>query len=290
VEQYQHELKSLFQQRIDYIGPDNCSQSWIPASRIISLNESESLMELFSPVFIEIKQMDFAFSKFDFSFFLASEAAVKNYSSFTYVFYPYQFTNAGQRDLCGQGYFTSKHVASNSYSVSGSFAEVLQGDSAAAQAQTITDPVRWLSELDNDDITLIRDSFSNLTIDATRSVFAGTWNNLVVDPASYLKDLLGSASINPGFNASGIARQMGFVSRIISRCRELGASKDLFNVVMGGFDTHGSFTAFGNNMRQIDSALAEFEAEMRRQGVWDKVTVVVASDFARTLTRQWTRN
>ena len=57
----------------------------------------------------------------------------------------------------------------------------------------------------------------------------------------------------------------------------------MFNVVLGGFDTHNSFDQFGRNMKMLDNSLQVFVNDLKRQNIWDKVTIVVTSEFARTL-------
>jgi uncharacterized protein (DUF1501 family) len=70
---------------------------------------------------------------------------------------------------------------------------------------------------------------------------------------------------------------------VIASRSKLNSTVDVFDMRMGAFDTHGSFTEFGNNMQILDSAIEAFVKEMKIQGVWENVVLVVASEFGRTL-------
>ena len=60
--------------------------------------------------------------------------------------------------------------------------------------------------------------------------------------------------------------------------------RDIFAVDLGGFDTHSNAKSdLTELLGQMDTAFTSFVAEMKLQGVWDKVTVVVISEFGRTL-------
>ena len=54
---------------------------------------------------------------------------------------------------------------------------------------------------------------------------------------------------------------------------------------LGGWDTHtNQLDAMQTNPATLNGALGSFATEMRRQGVWDSVTVQVASEFGRSMT------
>jgi uncharacterized protein (DUF1501 family) len=62
------------------------------------------------------------------------------------------------------------------------------------------------------------------------------------------------------------------------------ASRQIFFVGTGGFDTHSSQAAdLPGLLTQIDDALAAFNAAMTELGVSQSVTTFTASDFGRTL-------
>ena len=53
----------------------------------------------------------------------------------------------------------------------------------------------------------------------------------------------------------------------------------------GGFDSHSDLDeTLDERLPLMDHALDAFATEMKAQGIWDKVTVVVCSEFGRTIT------
>jgi cullin-associated NEDD8-dissociated protein 1 len=186
-------------------------------------------------------------------------------------------------------YFSSRRQSVASYSVTGSFSPVLEGAIGASESQVIVDPRFGIATLDKDDLNIrLKQNVLNLTKNTGPSIFGDTWNQLLyngVEKSSYLDNILDSATIPTSFAGIGssIANQVQYVAKIISKRSTLKTTVDLFNVEMGGFDTHFSFSAFGDNMGKLDATLRAFVTEMKRQGIWKQVTIVVASDFARTL-------
>jgi len=181
---------------------------------------------------------------------------------------------------------TRRGVSASSYSVNGGFSRALEGDAGVSATQQIINPSSGIRTFDDSNLTAISAYLKELTRNVTNSMMSDTWNNLVqnsIDDSESLKSTLRSAAINGTYNYSSIASQFGYVARIVASRERLNASRHLFHVELGGFDTHGSFTAFGNLLKMLDTAMSEFVAEMKSQGVWDKMTIVVASDFARTL-------
>jgi uncharacterized protein (DUF1501 family) len=74
-------------------------------------------------------------------------------------------------------------------------------------------------------------------------------------------------------------------ARIIKTRGSRQAERDLFYINYNGFDMHNEvLEAIGKRWEEMDTAISGFVAEMKRQGVWDKVAIVSSSDFARTLT------
>ena len=64
-----------------------------------------------------------------------------------------------------------------------------------------------------------------------------------------------------------------------------GVNRDSFAVSMGGFDTHFDLTSVLNEkLAMIGSVLKGFRDELVNLGLWDSITVVVSSEFGRTVT------
>jgi len=86
-------------------------------------------------------------------------------------------------------------------------------------------------------------------------------------------------------NKDGLAKQLALVSKLISLRGERKAERDLFYVVIGGWDHHRELKeSLRGGLGQVDGALSAFASEMEAQGVWQDVVVATSSDFGRTLT------
>merc|ERR1711865_1211613 len=63
----------------------------------------------------------------------------------------------------------------------------------------------------------------------------------------------------------------------------MGMERSGFFTSLGGFDSHGAMEQDGK-FGVINSALTSLVADLKAQGLWDKVVIVFVSDFGRTLT------
>ena len=81
------------------------------------------------------------------------------------------------------------------------------------------------------------------------------------------------------------ATSMQTVARIIGGKSGLGVTRQIFYVVLGGFDTHSNQgPQIAKLLTQLGGGLEYFDAVMTAQGLNDNVTTFTASDFGRTLT------
>jgi len=185
-----------------------------------------------------------------------------------------------------QDELTRQGVSAAGYSVTGSFSKALEGDAGVSTTQQIINSATGIRVFDQNNVTAITPYMRNLTQSVTDSMFSDTWNDLVqncVDQSAFMKSTLQDTVLDGAFNYSNIAAQFGYVSRVVASREKLKVNRQMFNVELNGFDTHGSFTTVDTLLKMLDTALSEFVAEMKKKGVWDKMTIVVASDFARTL-------
>jgi uncharacterized protein (DUF1501 family) len=71
---------------------------------------------------------------------------------------------------------------------------------------------------------------------------------------------------------------------LISSRAKLNSQSDIFQIAFTSFDTHAVYGLRALvSLRSIDSDLNLFVREMKRQGIWENVTIVVVSEFGRTL-------
>jgi len=136
----------------------------------------------------------------------------------------------------------------------------------------------------------------NGKVDGYNNVFSDAWSEALYDArnaneyywaqqktnvteeflAEDLIDGKKSEKFNDGLKA--IAQMIGS-----SECR--GSDRDLFYIEYGSFDHHKKMIEeLANKLSDFDKILASFVDEMKAQALWDQVTIVVSSDFGRTLT------
>jgi len=90
-----------------------------------------------------------------------------------------------------------------------------------------------------------------------------------------------------GYGGNRLAGQLHLVARLIRAREELGMTRQVFFVRMGGWDTHGNQNGrLPVLMRGLNEALGQFTYAMGPSGlnIADTVTTFTASDFGRTLT------
>lgn len=103
--------------------------------------------------------------------------------------------------------------------------------------------------------------------------------------ATYQEATEALGEIATPFPDSGLARQLETVARTIAARGALGASRQVFIVTTGGYDTHSSQAANMPNLhRTLDAAISAFYSSLEEMGVENDVTTFTASDFGRTLT------
>jgi len=101
----------------------------------------------------------------------------------------------------------------------------------------------------------------------------------VPNPPQYLNPATNKLVNNP------FATSMQTVARIIGGRSGLGVTRQIFYVVLGGFDTHDNQAPqIANLLTQLGAGLEYFDATMVATGMSNQVTTFTASDFGRTLT------
>jgi len=74
------------------------------------------------------------------------------------------------------------------------------------------------------------------------------------------------------------------VARLIATRETRGVDTDTFYVEMGGYDTHDDVEEKLNDLfEEVNSGLEAFAQEMKNMNIWNNVTMIQTSDFARTL-------
>lgn len=98
--------------------------------------------------------------------------------------------------------------------------------------------------------------------------------------------LAGIPAIQTAFDTtSNLSAQLLMVAKLIAARQALGASRQVFFVSLGGFDTHDALVEeHPGLLTAVNDALASFYAATVELGVANNVTTFTASDFGRTLT------
>lgn len=118
-----------------------------------------------------------------------------------------------------------------------------------------------------------------LAQDIANKFRAGIDANTVFDEAR-----VGAIPLTTAFRQSSLGVQLAAVAETISIRTSLFASRQIFFVGTGGFDTHSSQAAdLPALLTQIDDALAAFNDATAELGLSQSVTTFTASDFGRTL-------
>lgn len=118
-------------------------------------------------------------------------------------------------------------------------------------------------------------------------IFAETWSASLMK-AIGTNDLLSlelaSRTTNTTFPNTYLGNSLNTVARLMATRDIRGVDVDTFYIERGGFDTHSDVEIHLNNLfSEINEAFQAFSSEMKLQNIWNNVTLIQTSDFARTL-------
>jgi uncharacterized protein (DUF1501 family) len=100
-----------------------------------------------------------------------------------------------------------------------------------------------------------------------------------------LDGILESVSLDVNFTAGNdFSSQMETVAKMMKTKDSRGSDRDVFYVEIPGFDTHRDLNQlFGKLLSSVNLGIEEFKGAMVDEGLWDSVTIVMVSEFGRTL-------
>ena len=117
--------------------------------------------------------------------------------------------------------------------------------------------------------------------------FGKTWSNVFdssIRQTETLYKALSNVVTDTVFPTTGLGRRKQQIAKVIKARAELGNDRQFFYVNEHGWDTHSNQKMnFNTMMPTVDNALRAFREEMKAQGLWDSVTLVMSSEFARTM-------
>ena len=202
---------------------------------------------------------------------------------------PYQMSGCG--DPNGGNPFAGSIVGTNFANCSGS--NSLDNFRACGQAGLDADDQALCSLLgantnllENEHASTMRRAMNLAGEMATK--LTGTPNgSLLTTPFRALADNQAVAGYNlTADGGNSLAEQLAMVARLIKMRTQLGQTRNVFFVSLGGFDTHA--TQMPDNgqprlLRRISRALGSFYQSLVEMGVENSVTTFTMSEFARTL-------
>jgi len=147
------------------------------------------------------------------------------------------------------------------------------GSNALASILTASEANLFAKEYE---VVINRSTAAQATL-ATSMLTAGVGG--VANPPQYLDPITNKLTNN------SFATSLQTVARIIGGRSGLGVTRQIFYVVLGGFDTHDNQAPqIARLLTQLGSGLEYFDGLMTSMGINDNVTTFTASDFGRTLT------
>jgi len=118
-------------------------------------------------------------------------------------------------------------------------------------------------------------------------VFGNYWaQNLIdtLDKSRQLDSMLDNQSLSNSFSG-GVGNQLRIVAKMILLNEAREVNRDVFMVGSGGHDSHAlSKQSLNDRLPDINGGVTAFYNEMRDQGMLDQVTLVMMSEFGRTIT------
>jgi uncharacterized protein (DUF1501 family) len=119
------------------------------------------------------------------------------------------------------------------------------------------------------------------------SFFGETWSNILlhtIDENDLLYDQFNDTEVDTTFPQTLLGTQLETVAKVMKTKDVRGTDRDIFNVRYDGFDFHADgLVSLAERLTIVNDGLEAFVTEMKNQGRWDNVTVVVVSEFGRTL-------
>jgi uncharacterized protein (DUF1501 family) len=83
----------------------------------------------------------------------------------------------------------------------------------------------------------------------------------------------------------GLAPRLRTISKLMQTRENRKADRDFFYVDWGGWDHHANMKyEMNNRLPEVNDGLQGFVNQIKADGLWDNVTIVVLSEFARTIT------
>ncbi|MEE4207862.1 MAG: DUF1501 domain-containing protein [Parvularcula sp.] len=165
----------------------------------------------------------------------------------------------------------------------------LNGEHATAFSTSASGPIRMYPVIGNlFGSKHASDVLSNLLRQQYDHVLENDYavaNSRSIEYSGFVADRLKNAPPATQFSGGALSEKLSTVAKLIAARHDLGTSRQVFFVSMGGFDTHSNLKGkHGGLLAEVDTAMDQFYSAMAKIKVADQVTTFTASDFGRTLT------
>merc|ERR1712157_594871 len=177
------------------------------------------------------------------------------------------------------------------------FSYALVGKPGIGPVQTVVgsngnskfDPYPWSSHHQYWDVDLEPHMYSlnNATTLGT-SLYGEIWSSKflhAIDENKFLEDTLKNVNPSTYFQNEDLSNKLKQISKLTKTSESRGVDRDLFYANYGGWDHHSYMK---DNIRtkfeRLNAAITSFWNEMKAQNKEDQVTLIITSDFGRTMT------
>lgn len=128
-------------------------------------------------------------------------------------------------------------------------------------------------------------SIFNAQSDDYTSLFGDTWSNQFVngiDESAFMTDILSQVD-----TVGSLKGTYGFemISKLMQTKDMRGTDRDVYYTTYSTWDSHSGNELFLEiHLKALNDALAAFVEDLKDKDLWDKVAIVITSDFGRTIT------
>jgi len=132
------------------------------------------------------------------------------------------------------------------------------------------------------------------------SMYGQTWSEVFlrgIDEANFLRDALAETTLGSNWPTSSKEEdsfdhrvppsvlKVAMIARMMQSHSARGSERDIFYTEIGGWDHHYDMKArLDTSLQDLNHALTLLVTELKDQGLWENTTIVITSDFGRTIT------
>ena len=129
----------------------------------------------------------------------------------------------------------------------------------------------------------------NNVTDTYTNLFGETWSSeytASVSQAEFYSRLLDETDVIDDFKnvEQKFGSRLSMLSRLIQTRNGRGVDRDFYFMKTGSFDHHSNMLSYMDyQLEELNTGLAALVKDLKERGVWDDVTILITSDFGRTL-------